>query len=66
MKGSWAGQPPGRCIMLQSYGFNQVAAHPRFPDFIARLVPDAITASVILTLAMLAIALALGTPSGAF
>src|SRR5215471_1789151 len=32
----------------------------RFPDLIARLVPDAITASVILTLMMLAIALGLG------
>ncbi len=34
----------------------------RVPDLIARLVPDAVTASVILTLAMLAIALALGNP----
>jgi len=34
----------------------------RLPDLIARLVPDAITASVILALAMLAIALALGNP----
>src|ERR1700693_1296781 len=32
----------------------------RFPDLIARLVPDAITASVILTLTMVAAALALG------
>src|SRR5215475_3710154 len=34
----------------------------RFPDLIARLVPDAITASVILALVMLAIALELGNP----
>jgi short-chain fatty acids transporter len=32
----------------------------RFPDLIAQLVPDAITASVILTLVMLAVALGLG------
>jgi short-chain fatty acids transporter len=32
----------------------------RFPDLIAQLVPDAITASVILTLVMLAVALLLG------
>ena len=31
----------------------------RFPDLIARLVPDAITASVILTLIMVAVAFAL-------
>jgi short-chain fatty acids transporter len=34
----------------------------RIPDFISRLVPDAITASVILTFTMVAIALALGNP----
>jgi short-chain fatty acids transporter len=34
----------------------------RFPDLIARLVPDAITASVILTFAMVAAAFALGNP----
>ncbi len=34
----------------------------RFPDLVSRLVPDAITASVILTVTMVAIALALGNP----
>src|SRR5207245_1695562 len=34
----------------------------QFPDLISRMVPDAITASVILTLTMVAIALALGNP----
>jgi len=34
----------------------------RFPDLISRLVPDAITASVILTITMVAIALALKNP----
>jgi short-chain fatty acids transporter len=33
-----------------------------FPDIIARLVPDAVTASVILTLTIVALALALGNP----
>src|SRR5262245_44681148 len=34
----------------------------RLPDQVARLVPDAITASVILAVAMLAISLGLGNP----
>lgn len=34
----------------------------RFPDLISQLVPDAITASVILTITMVGIALALGNP----
>src|SRR5437016_3012583 len=34
----------------------------KLPDFIARLVPDAITSSLILTLTMAALALALGNP----
>jgi short-chain fatty acids transporter len=34
----------------------------RFPDLISRLVPDAITTSVLLTLTMVAIALAMGNP----
>lgn len=35
----------------------------KFPDAIARLVPDAITAAVILTLTMVVLALALGNPA---
>src|SRR5215475_7755604 len=34
----------------------------KFPDLIARVVPDAITASVILAVVMLGVALALGNP----
>ena len=34
----------------------------RFPDVISQLVPDAVTASVILTLTLVAVALALGNP----
>jgi hypothetical protein len=34
----------------------------RFPDVVTRLVPDAITAAVLLTFTMVAIALALGNP----
>src|SRR5215472_1185827 len=35
----------------------------RFPDVIARLVPDAITAAVLLTLLLVIIALAMGNPA---
>src|SRR5689334_4781293 len=34
----------------------------RFPDLVARLVPDAVTAAVLLTCTMGAVALALGNP----
>ena len=34
----------------------------RFPDLISQLVPDAVTASVILTVTMVAAALAMGNP----
>ena len=53
------------CIMQASEG--RFPGKPRrtpseFPDLIARLVPDAITAAVILTVVMVALAVALGNP----